>query len=288
MRHSTFALIGLAFLLLAPAARAETVVIKTKAPRKGMVVKTTDLLEFSMDLDIKADGQLLGTMKGHHIERSQRTEKVLLWTHAKQRISVEYVEVTSTENTTDPMGQTERKSQHEVLSGRSYIVEITEDEVTFESLDADFVTNEELAALKEDYEPMSSGGGDFNDLVVGKELVVGEEIEVPPETIAELMGADEEFEVGEFGMRLTETRRVGGKPCAIFAIDMVLSKREEGLRMVVRMAGEVVIRIKDGWLVSVSLEGPLAADGTLEDGEMSLSMVGGGTMKGTLNYRYNR
>lgn len=282
------AVLLLVILLMATAARAETVYIQDKAPRRGTVVRLTDTLEFDVDLEIKSDGTSIGSMQGRHVERTRRVEKVLTWTQELQRISVRYEEVFSSQVSVDPFGRVEEEETYGPLSGNSYVVEIMQDEVRFLRRDGSSPTNEEIAALREDYEPMSAPSGSFQELVLGKEFVVGESIEVEPEMVAELMGAEEGFSVDDFEMTLTETRKVGGKPCAVLVIDLVLSKREDGLRMIVRMTGEVVIRTRDGWLLSVTLEGPMAADGALDEGEASFTMSGGGSMKGSMTYRYNR
>jgi len=278
---------ALVVLLSMPAFAAPTLVVKSKPMKPGVKIVETETLEFDLQIQVSTAGTQVGAFRGSRNEATERTEKVLAWSDDHRRLHVTFTEVVRRESTVDPTGQKSEEDPVSALVGNSYIVDWTRaGGLTVGAPDDGAVPEAQASDVREHYEDLGEASNEMADLLAGRKLVIGEPVDVPPEALGKIIGADDDFTVEEFSMILREKRTLQRRPCAVFDVELVMAQNEDGLRMVVRMAGEVALSLKDGWLVLLDVKGPLVANGQVPD--QGLELAGTGTMAGRITYTYGK
>jgi hypothetical protein len=230
---------------------------------------------------------VLGSFHGSRDEITVRTETILTWEDDHRRLKVTFDEVTRRERSQDATGQTQEEDPPSPLTGNTYIVDWTRaGGVTVGAVDDRSVPQGQADEVRTLYDDLGDRANEMADLLSGRRLVVGEDVDIPAETLSDLLGDAEDFTFEEFSMVLSEKRRILKKPCAVFVVEVVMTMEADGLRMLVRMSGEIALSIREGWLVSMDLRGPLAAEGQVS--EQGLELQGGGSMVGMVTYAYGR
>ncbi len=282
-----FILLTLVLLLPAAAIAAPTVTIQLKPLKPRTVRTTSETLVMDMSLDMSVDGQHAGSFQAKRTETTRTEELVELDKPEHRRVQVEYVESRQVEWSKSPDGEGTNEDIEQV-EGKVYLVDWTpKTGVQVEYVDGSAPPLLEATAVAEDFEDLDEAHSRIAKLLAGRKLVVGEKVEVSVDGVAELLGTDEEFVIDEFGITLDRKQRIGGKPCAVFVADVVLSRREPGMELIVEVAGEFVIRINDGQTLSYSFHGPMTSSGDAsEPGGPKMMLTGGGTLdaKATASY----
>ena len=287
MKLSLLPFLTAALLLSTPALAAPSLVIKARPMKAGTSIVETETLRFDLEVQVSSEGAALGTFQGTRDETTIRTEKVLAWDDDHRRLKVTFDEVTRKESARDPSGQVSEEDPTSPLTGNTYIVDWTRGGgLTVGATDDGSVPEAQASDVREHYADLGEATNEMADLLSGKKLVIGEAVDLPADSLSQIVGGDDNFVVEAFSMVLKEKRKVNKRPCAVFDVELVMSQAEEDLRMVVRMSGEVALSLKEGWLVSLNVSGPLAADGQAPQEGLELS--GGGTMAGTVTYLYGR
>ena len=281
----------LALLLLLPAAAvaAPTVTIHLKPLRPGTVRTTSEILVMDMQLDVVVDGEQLGLLQAKRTETTRAVERIQLDKPEHRRLQVEYVANRRTEWSKDPDGERTTEDIEDV-EGKVYVVDWTPQAgVQVEYPDGTAPPNREADMVSEGFSDLDEPHSRVSRLLAGKKLDLGSTVDIPADAMAELLGAEDEFTIDEFGMTFDRKARVGGKPCAVFSADVVLSRQEPGMQLVVEVAGEFVIRIPDGQVVSYSFTGPMTISGDAsEPGGPKMFLSGGGTMEAKAEAAYTR
>lgn len=282
-------LIALVLLLPAAAVAAPTVTIQLKPLRPKTVRTTHEVLVMDMELNVVVDGEQLGLVKAKRTESTRTAEFVEVDKPEHRRLQVEYVEKRQTEWSMDPEGERTTEDVEEV-EGKSYVVDWTpKTGVDVKYPDGTPPPRNETSAVAEGFSDLDEPHSRVSRLLAGKKLELGAPVDVPADAMADLLGAEDEFTIDEFGMVLDRKARIGGKPCAIFAADVVLSRAEPGMQLIVEVAGEFVIRIHDGQVVSYSFNGPMTISGdATEPGGPKMLLTGGGTMDAKAEATYSK
>ncbi|MCP4873639.1 MAG: hypothetical protein GY898_33550 [Proteobacteria bacterium] len=287
MKPTLLPMLSLVFLLSTPAFAAQTLVIKSKPMKAGVKIVETETLAFELEVQVTGPETAPVSFRGTRTETTQRTEKVLAWDDDHRRLKVTFDEVTRLETARDPSGQVSEDAPTSPLTGNTYIVDWTRaGGLTVGAVDDGAVPEVQASDVRDHYADLGEAANDMAELLAGRKLVIGEAVDIPPDSLSTIIGGDEDFTVEEFSMVLLEKRKVMKRPCAVFAVELVMSQSDQDLRMVVRMAGEVALSLRDGWLVSLDVTGPLAADGKAPAEGLSLS--GGGVMTGIVTYAYGK
>ena len=282
----------LATALLLPAAALATpsVTIHLKPLRLGTVRTTSELLVMDMKLDLIIDGERQGTLEAKRTETTRTKETVEVDKPEHRRLTVEYTENRRDEWSKDPDAGERTSEDVEDVQGKSYVVDWTpKTGVQVQYPDGTSPPGAEVEMVEEGFSDMDEPHSRVARLMAGKKLEIGATVDIPKDAMAELLGAEDEFSIDEFGMTLDRKTRVGGKPCAVFIADVILSRQEPGMQLVVEIAGEFIIRIPDGQVVSYSFVGPMTISGdATEPGGPKMFLTGGGTMEATAEASYSK
>jgi hypothetical protein len=277
----------LLFAFPLPAVAAQTIVLHSKPLHSGIKIVQRESLSFALEVEVRSEGAVLGSFHGSRDEITVRTETILTWEDDHRRLKVTFDEVTRRERSQDATGQTQEEDPPSPLTGNTYIVDWTRaGGVTVGAVDDRSVPQGQADEVRTLYDDLGDRANEMADLLSGRRLVVGEDVDIPAETLSDLLGDAEDFTFEEFSMVLSEKRRILKKPCAVFVVEVVMTMEADGLRMLVRMSGEIALSIREGWLVSMDLRGPLAAEGQVS--EQGLELQGGGSMVGMVTYAYGR
>jgi hypothetical protein len=289
-KHLTGLLFAVVLLLPAAVLAAPSVTIQLKPLRPATVRTTHELLVMDMKLDLVIDGERQGTLEAKRTETTRTKETVKIDKPDHRRFMVEYIENKRDEWSKDPDAGEHTTEEVEDVQGKVYVVDWTpQTGVRVEYPDGTSPPAAEVHLVEEGFSDMDEPHSRVARLLAGKKLDIGVPVTIPKEAMAELLGAEDDFTIDEFGMTLDRKIRVGGKPCAVFAADVILSKQEPGMQLVVEVAGEFIIRIPDGQVVSYGFTGPMtiAGDAT-EEGGPKMFLTGGGTMEAKAEASYSK
>lgn len=276
-------LLASALLLLLLPARADagqTVTIKLAERRAGSARMTTERLQMEMDIDAVVDGQRIGIVDASRTETTRTREELLVESPQHRRILVDYLEKRRQEQTRGPQGE-ETTDEPDPVQGRSYVVDWSQEAgVRVEYADGTSPPEGEISVVTEGFSDMEEPHSRIARVLAGRRLEVGAPVDLPKEAMAELVGAADEFDIRAVDLSLARKARVGGQPCAVFDVRIVLGRSEDQMELVVEVAGDFAIRLKDGQVASYELRGPMTISGEGgEPGGPSMTLAGSGTLE---------
>ena len=124
------------------------------------------------------------------------------------------------------------------------------------------------------------------EFLVGKTVVVGEQISVPREVADRLLALGQSLgKVESFHLKLTEIKTIGQVRCAGFQAFLEATDHNEG-QMRVQLEGPFAIEIDGCRLVSSDLEGPIGVAKSVVDAGSTYHMTGTGRLRISLQSLY--
>ncbi len=172
-----------------------------------------------------------------------------------------------------PMGDQE-ESEESPLAGRTLIIEATSGAVKVTDKEGNEADDTLVKAIKEEYGNELKAGivlnpcRELNTLIGAREMEVGETLKLNGGDTRRLLRiSDKKSDLGAMSMKLKGTKKVFGVDCAVFDITLTLSpgkKAAASLEIKSDIKGELTLRLDGMWTQSISLKGPLNAEGSNE------------------------
>jgi hypothetical protein len=234
---------------------AEMVRFQRGSARVGDVVRQALECELQAEVVISQAGQTIDSSRQGLQRRQDRLLEILQLDGprtSRGRIRYPVAAKTATLEGHDP------QSIDEPIAGKTYLVSRGGDnELRITDPAGQPPPPEELALL----EAGLQGFGLPNplaDFLDGRQLRVGQTVELPAEVAAELLGiAPSVGEVQRFSMRLTGTRQVDEVRCAIFQT-LLRTAQQEDMNVTLLMRGQLTIQVSTCRTVEMTMEGPVA------------------------------
>jgi hypothetical protein len=266
----------IAVLLLLPAlAVSQQVTFSMKVPHEGITRAMIDTMELVALISVNAEGmdQAFDMTQG---ERRSYTETVLASdgkSITKRRISFHE----AVEHSKQPMQPATVKTAP--VAGNTYIVEYLADSIAVTAEDGSEAPKAERDVVLRQFTRNTEG--QFNAILDGRSMSVGEEIELEGEMLG-AFGAG--LSQGPLKLRkakfvLNSLGRSGGMKTAIFGIDVVMGGSQGMLEMEITMTGTAEVGVDNLWPLSLVMTGTLAGAGShagadlSADGDMKMARI---------------
>jgi len=275
----TSAVVLLALLLAACGEPKETALFAWEPPAAGGTVYTSYEHRLEPTVGVRRGGEKLRefTMKG---ERRVVLREEILRTGASPRIRVTY------DVSTQYVPRLERTLETPT-HGRSYVVSSVDGRRRVDSAEGRGITPDEERQVTRSFAFLERPIG-LAGLLDGREIAIGESIEVPEERIGALFGTgDSPFEAKSVTLTLRETRGEGGERIAVFgAVFRATGAPGGGLSVRAELEGTIEVAVKGARPLRLELTGTVHVTGrTTEDGG-EVEYRGSGPMHVKMTSRY--
>ena len=208
-----------------------------------------------MEMSIRQGGQIVQS-QNQTIERKQLRELTILnvGDRAPTRARIKFDESSVGLKTADNPSE----SSPQAVTGKVYLVARNGEQLSVTYPDGTSPPEIETAIVTQNMESFGLPNPIAN-FFHERKMQIGETIQLPNQIARELLGFPDTVQnITQFQLRLTETKTVRGKPCAVFRIRLVADNAEAAsLRM--DLAGSLVLEIDTCRTVAVQLTGPVGA-----------------------------
>ncbi|MBR9974582.1 MAG: hypothetical protein KFF77_03295 [Bacteroidetes bacterium] len=262
-------------LLLPVVAISQQVTFSVKAPDVGMTRSAVDTMALVALISVNAEGtdQVLDMEQG---ERKVFTETVLETEGnvvTRKRITVTEAVARSMQ----PMQPVTVKSAP--VTGKTYIIERRDDSVAVTSEDGADVTKEERTYMMKEFGGKSEA--QFNRILEGRTMRVGEELELKDEMLKEFGAGmtDGGLSVRGAKLRLQRLGERDGVKTAVFDVDITFGGAQGIMEMEIALNGTAEVGVENLWPFELVMNGTLAGAGShagaslTADGEMQMARI---------------
>ena len=247
----------------------ETVTFHKVYPKVGTIRVTTEAMK--MRFTMNARGTAL-TMAHNGIEA--KSEKVLALTGNRiSKVEVTYTLVLETKTQNGTATHTPSP-----VVGKTYVVEARGGKVLVTTRDGRSVSAAENKHVAKDYKSLGKANH-MLDAIPTKPVAVGNYVpafaEALKKSFADTFAGDpkQQWTIANVFVKLNSKGTVAGTPVAILAVGVSMTMAQPGFNMTMHLKGTVVLRLADGWPLTLTMSGPLDILGNHNAGRMSMSQI---------------
>ena len=285
-------LMAFAVLLLCPAAHAgESVTFTWRPLTGGQTITQSEDLRMDFGIDVFVGEAKLGAMSAENVESESMTAVLGKWTAKKKVAAISYGRSGSRESQTTPDGKTEVSDDPSPVSGKSFDVTWSaggEPQIRYAA--GGEPPEAERSVVLEDWASLTATEpSDFEAALAGKSVAVGAPLTSDGEVMARLLSLDDdELSVRDATMTLREITRHGGQRCGVFDLELTIVGADAEMNMTMTAKGEAIVGVDGLQPHAVTLAGPVALSATVQEGELTLNMSGGGAFAFGMAYTYGK
>ncbi len=274
----------LTVLALQTSALGESVTFSKRPSEVGDVSRQAIDCNLEADLIISQGGQLVESSR-QGLQRKQDREFTVLELQqgrpGRARMTYHCSSQVSTRQGEEP------NVRDEPVSGNSYIVTRTGQELQITDVDGHVPSAEEMAILQSNLQAFGLPNplADFFD---GKTVVVGQTVSLPHHLARELLGFTGTVgEIKRFSLKFVRVERVGGARCAIFETLVQTTSQDKG-HMTLLMKGRLILEIDTCRTVGISMKGPVVVSETHGPAQAQFTVSTQGEMNVAVRATYAR
>ncbi len=234
---------------------SELIVFQKQPAAAGDVSRQTIECDLAMEMSIRQGGQVVQA-QNQTIERKQLRELTILnvGQQAPTRARIKFEESSVGLKTADNPPQ----SSPQPVTGKIYLVTRNQDRLAITYPDGSAPPEIETAIVAQNMESFGLPNpiaNFFNE----RKIQIGETIQLPNQIARELLGFPDTVQnITQFQLRLTETKNVRGKKCAVFRIRLI-ADNAEAASLKMDLGGSLLLEIGTCRTVAVQLNGPVGA-----------------------------
>ena len=288
--HSLFPLVFLPFLSFSAIAAPTT--FTSKPLRGNQTLVRTEHRYLDMTMDLKIDGQKIGTFTAKNTVKKHVTLVLEQWKKKKRVAHFKFGEHEDIDIQTLPDGTSEVKEKPFVLEGKTISVHWTSksEAPQFIQENAEALTAEEEAAMTKEWNEVTDmKQGALEKALDGLPLELNKEVPLDEATLIEMLKIkDDNLNVSTPTISFTEIREHAGESCGVFTVNVGFQPKENELNINMDMKGTVLLSIDGMDLHSLTMEGPMTVSASQVQQGKTMEMTGGGTASFSNTVEYQR